>query len=940
MKTLTKRIIFFFGLIALIFFAFNISAGKTYACDRFTTCDGYQLNQMCASFTATVNITNPPSGKNIYVGCNGDNGNGYVEKMQTVNGVCVGQYCDGHWGGPQGQNWCQGEIQQVANGGIVNLTHCSCQNNPNGAGACLQVLLSPTTPTMNNACTPNSNPTINTSGILPTDNGCTVSHLACSNNDTATPTTISITCPPAAPIPGAPNCTGTTATLPFTWNTVGTNPSVRVNLCDANGNGCQQVGGSYTLPTGGQGATATGLTAGGSYTWNVTATADGITSTPAQGTPFTCGTGTTLTPPTIGTPTCTTTSNGTSATVPYTSQNNAYTYVYYCDKTTEATTKQCETWTAQPDGYLPPTGKPVSASPATINGLTAGDTYTTFVRACDKVNTDATAQCADSNSQGNATPFACTSNNTTLSFVIGLDGIGTTGDQLNPAYSVLKNTANEVVAVGSTPNPVHTIRPIAVLLTGSNNQTTEYDGNITYDSNQSSGTYGKFTGSIDLGINFQAGTYGVIASVGAHLKKSLGSINITNIDQDNHIGGTPKNLTAGDITGDTPHGTADADNQLTILDYNVLMSCIIYTHGQDRDLCNSRPQFFTLSDLEDNGDTTAQRGPQVDEFDYNLFLRELSANPNGDNPPGATTGIQSQSTLDVSNTVDTTEPTATPTVTPTPIIAGTGSGTGISTATTLDSPMHIAFDFYTQDLNSLKDPNLWRNELSAAYVALQDLTGLTPYNGDVITYKEVTAQSINNAGCLSGNPIQCSDAGLPGVISDVNNHNLLGFGQVHEMGHDFDLGFDSTDYLHGSAGLLNVEQWANFKLTYVADILSSKYPNTTFSDATLGYVPIGQFDQKFFIDWKAHDWINSSKADWTNMDRDAFTGLLDSLAKKYGWDIYKKTFAEYNTFKSAGKAIPNTDLGKIQLLADTLAKNAPAGNDINAQFKSWGIPIQ
>src|ERR1035437_2550934 len=117
----------------------------------------------------------------------------------------------------------------------------------------------------------------------------------------------------------------------------------------------------------------------------------------------------------------------------------------------------------------------------------------------------------------------------------------------------------------------------------------------------------------------------------SHLKKYLGnSIAITNIGHDNPITGTPKNLSAGDITGNT----GKADNHLDILDYNVLMSCIIYTQGSDRNLCNSRSDFFPLSDLEDNGDTTAARGPQVDEFDYNLFLRELSANPNGDNPPG------------------------------------------------------------------------------------------------------------------------------------------------------------------------------------------------------------------------------------------------------------------------------------------------------------------
>ena len=75
------------------------------------------------------------------------------------------------------------------------------------------------------------------------------------------------------------------------------------------------------------------------------------------------------------------------------------------------------------------------------------------------------------------------------------------------------------------------------------------------------------------------------------------------------------NLIAGDV---------DNNNILNINDYNILLSCVsspVVANIDNHALCNTNANYLKLSDLEDNG--------AVDQFDYNLFLREYAVQ-NGD----------------------------------------------------------------------------------------------------------------------------------------------------------------------------------------------------------------------------------------------------------------------------------------------------------------------
>jgi hypothetical protein len=202
--------------------------------------------------------------------------------------------------------------------------------------------------------------------------------------------------------------------------------------------------------------------------------------------------------------------------------------------------------------------------------------------------------------------------------VIGLDAIGVVGDQKNPAYlPVVVN--NVTTAAGSTQNPAHSPRDIKVELIAVGGTTTTFNGKVAYDSTKSDANYGLYVTSptIDLG-NIAAGPYTVKVTTDAHLRKTLGTKTIV-VGQDNHINyaHSISDLIAGDITGDTQN--SPANNKLDILDYNVLISCDIY--GKDDSTCKLNTEFPRLSDLDDDGTLTT---PDVDQYDYNLFLREFS----------------------------------------------------------------------------------------------------------------------------------------------------------------------------------------------------------------------------------------------------------------------------------------------------------------------------
>ena len=260
------------------------------------------------------------------------------------------------------------------------------------------------------------------------------------------------------------------------------------------------------------------------------------------------------------------------------------------------------------------------ASPSNACGAAGGSktcTYTTYngstnCNAITKVNLQCQPNCASgtvcnssnicvaqaTNSPmptGSGTPGPTASpapGSTILALNIGIDAIGSVGDNENPNPS------------SSNQNPLHPTRNVTVqVFDSNNNQVSNQIGSINYNA----GT-GIFTGAVNLGVSFVSGNYTVKVKSDGHLRRLIPGIQ--NISSGQTVQMPQVNLVAGDVNN---------DNFINITDYNILLSCVNdpdVANVDNHALCNSDATYNGLSDLDDNG--------VVDKFDYNLFLREYS----------------------------------------------------------------------------------------------------------------------------------------------------------------------------------------------------------------------------------------------------------------------------------------------------------------------------
>lgn len=167
-----------------------------------------------------------------------------------------------------------------------------------------------------------------------------------------------------------------------------------------------------------------------------------------------------------------------------------------------------------------------------------------------------------------------------------MHGIGNSGDNSNPNSFTLSNK-----------NPIRQQRTIVVeVFNASNNLVLTKSGTVMFNSST-----GNFTGIIDMGTTLTQGSYIVKIKSPQYLRRSVPGIHTVNLNQTT----TLPAITF--VTGDVV-----SDNKLNILDYNVIVGC--YSDFAPATSCTSQQKLD--ADLTDDG--------KVNQFDYNLFLRDLS----------------------------------------------------------------------------------------------------------------------------------------------------------------------------------------------------------------------------------------------------------------------------------------------------------------------------
>lgn len=183
--------------------------------------------------------------------------------------------------------------------------------------------------------------------------------------------------------------------------------------------------------------------------------------------------------------------------------------------------------------------------------------------------------------------FTPVPNSTKFNLTVFIHGIGNSGDNVNPTIFSLSNK-----------NPLTKTRAVEMsVLNTSNVVIATAAGNVVYDS-----VSGNFKGTVDLGQKItSSGAYNIKVKGQTHLRRLIPGI------QNIIIGQTYNAPEITFIAGDVNN-----DNALNILDYNLLVGC--YSDLAPAISCT--PTDKLLTDLNDNG--------SVNQFDYNLFLREIT----------------------------------------------------------------------------------------------------------------------------------------------------------------------------------------------------------------------------------------------------------------------------------------------------------------------------
>lgn len=173
---------------------------------------------------------------------------------------------------------------------------------------------------------------------------------------------------------------------------------------------------------------------------------------------------------------------------------------------------------------------------------------------------------------------------TQLGLTLFLHGIGRGGDNVSPG------------TFGNM-NPLHPQHTATLELFDASNQSLGIkQGTLTFNN-----TEGSFKGTIDAGM-LQSGVYTARVNVPFYLRKLYpGIVSIT--------GGSLNQLPALSLVA----GDSNNDNSLSILDYNIILDC--YSDLSAPRNCTDAQKMLS-ADLTDDG--------AVNQFDYNLFLRELS----------------------------------------------------------------------------------------------------------------------------------------------------------------------------------------------------------------------------------------------------------------------------------------------------------------------------
>lgn len=220
--------------------------------------------------------------------------------------------------------------------------------------------------------------------------------------------------------------------------------------------------------------------------------------------------------------------------------------------------------------------------------------------------------------------------------------------------------------------------------------------------------------------------------------------------------------------------------------------------------------------------------------------------------------------------------------------------------------------------------------LDRAYLAMQELTGYTPFEGKLLVLKEVPR---HHAFAYAGNPVSLNTAFVGQDIKEFDDGHIC-FGWLHETGHDFDFG----DWYNWSGPMAEFN--ANLKLCYVIETVKANDMDIKRFDKNPAiketYVDGRRFDDLFF-GHTSDAYLADKTIRWQDMKSDDMHTLFHGLVRESGWDIVRGYYHSYHAMAAAGLKCPESLEDKVRLVAAVLSNQV--GRDLSPLFQKYRLPV-
>ncbi len=245
---------------------------------------------------------------------------------------------------------------------------------------------------------------------------------------------------------------------------------------------------------------------------------------------------------------------------------------------------------------------------------------------------------------------------------------------------------------------------------------------------------------------------------------------------------------------------------------------------------------------------------------------------------------------------------------------------------------HMGLELMTSRYKDFKHVREVLAFLDQTYLAMQDLTGFTPYDGKVLVIRECPD---NPAWAYAGNPIMANTKFVGQTVEEFDRYEVS-FGWIHEIGHCFDFG---GWYIWNSPAS---EFQANFKLAYVFDTLltpDSKFRARSWKPLVGNQKPLVLGRQ--FVDGhviaSGDEYLADTSRTWDTMNTDDLHAFFHRMVRTYGWEPFKRWYRTYDILAKAGLEKPADDAAKVQLICAIL--NRAIGVDQQPRFALWRFPV-